>query len=380
MGEAIVFTAFWQLCFLAGVAETEDIGLLAVLITVQQSASTLSMFLMNRATFRRYAKPGGVYAVFMAAFSPLGNYMRESLPSQQIRDFLAYLFLAFVLLKLAADVIFAILGKVRGAQARSGGASPGGAKSASSETPSTLPDRDEPLSVGDVCLDFVLEVVDVGDNSAQDDTANLPEGPALPVASTASTAARQEGEATEPAASDVSLYAKEPTWLLRALPLVGTTGGVLGGLAGLNGPPFILMVAFTGLDKQIARTVFPAGQALEVWAFRLPALAFLGRIRVSDIHLFCLCLVCGQAGLVLGQRLAPRVSQRAFERGILGFLVVSCLLSLGLLKGHIRALICLGLSFIVVASRVGAELLLLSEASKASNGSSKCGVHASADS
>lgn len=31
----------------------------------------------------------------------------------------------------------------------------------------------------------------------------------------------------------------------------------------MNGPPFILLTAITGLDKVIARNLFPMGQAME---------------------------------------------------------------------------------------------------------------------
>ncbi|OLP94106.1 hypothetical protein AK812_SmicGene23914 [Symbiodinium microadriaticum] len=141
-----------------------------------------------------------------------------------------------------------------------------------------------------------------------------------------------------------------PSWLLRALPGVGLVGGFLGGLCGMNGPPFILLTAITGLDKVIARNVFPMGQAVEVWTFRLPMLLVLGRIQLVDAHLYVVSFLAGSLGLWAGNALAPYVSQRWFERALLLFLVLSSLSVLGIFEGptQVTYSCLLGKSFDVV--------------------------------
>lgn len=49
-------------------------------------------------------------------------------------------------------------------------------------------------------------------------------------------------------------------------------------------------------------------------------LLYLGRLRLTDVHLFCVGLVASALGLKVGNFLAPKVSQKVFERSILLFL------------------------------------------------------------
>jgi len=149
----------------------------------------------------------------------------------------------------------------------------------------------------------------------------------------------------------------EPWWLMRALPLVGLPSGFLGGLCGMNGTPFVLLVAFTGLDKSIARSIFPMGQFFEAWCFRLPMLLYIGRISIVDVHVYAGGLCAGLVGLSIGNYLSRYVSQMAFEHGLLLFLVLSSLSVLGILHGHPRAVVALGVSVVILALRIACSFM-----------------------
>lgn len=222
--------------------------------------------------------------------SPVGNHIREVAPTESVQLVLSVTFLSFALLKPIVDAISAFKTK---------------------------------------------------------EVSRPPEGDA------------DASEATEPEPSEAEANLKRqssqlpeaPSWLWAVLPPVGMVGGFLGGLCGINGPPFILLTAITGLDKVVARNLFPMGQAMEAWTFRLPMLLYLQRIRLEDAHLYCIGLFAGALGLQLGNCLAPKVSQKVFEWSMLLFLVVSSLLVLGLLEGKPGAFIALGASILVLLLR-----------------------------
>jgi len=84
----------------------------------------------------------------------------------------------------------------------------------------------------------------------------------------------------------------------------------------------------------------------------LPILLLTGRIALVDSHLYVVGIAAGFVGLSIGNCLAPRVSQLAFERLILVFLVLSSLSVLGILQGHPRALLALGAVAAVAFARI----------------------------
>lgn len=333
MGEALVYGAGWQLFYLAGFEEMNNLGLLAGLICVLQCTSTallafgnwqqwsaeLHLMLSSMLCFRLfddcvlsqngrrigsidcfmplhcgrrlfYIKPGLIFSFAMLVPSPVGNHIREVAPTESVQLVLSVTFLSFALLKPIVDAISAFKTK---------------------------------------------------------EVSRPPEGDA------------DASEATEPEPSEAEANLKRqssqlpeaPSWLWAVLPPVGMVGGFLGGLCGINGPPFILLTAITGLDKVVARNLFPMGQAMEAWTFRLPMLLYLQRIRLEDAHLYCIGLFAGALGLQLGNCLAPKVSQKVFEWSMLLFLVVSSLLVLGLLEGKPGAFIALGASILVLLLR-----------------------------
>eukprot|EP00929_Paragymnodinium_shiwhaense_P051019 TRINITY_DN25677_c0_g2_i1.p1 TRINITY_DN25677_c0_g2~~TRINITY_DN25677_c0_g2_i1.p1 ORF type:complete len:400 (+),score=85.76 TRINITY_DN25677_c0_g2_i1:612-1811(+) len=315
MGEALVFACLWQLAHLAGVGETEDFGLLAALISIQQCQSTLALAIINAPSWARYKCHGLIFAFFMLVLSPSGNHAREELPSVLIRELLAVLFLSFALLKVVADTVQAM--RQCGDDAACADEEKG---------------NSQPIVVG-IAEETIAEpsaIIIGAKEEAEASFATLQgAGGSADVAVQATHA--DELETSSLKAADVN-YPLEPTWLKWALPVVGCSGGFLGGLCGMNGPPFILLVAFTGLEKDIARNIFPMGQTLEVWFFRLPALIWLRRILARDLHLHFLCVVAGQFGLQLGNKLSKHLSQKMFERAMLTFLMASSLLVLGLLE------------------------------------------------
>lgn len=188
MGEALVYGAGWQLFYLAGFEEMNNLGLLAGLICVLQCTSTALLAFGNWQQWLFYIKPGLIFSFAMLVPSPVGNHIREVAPTESVQLVLSVTFLSFALLKPIVDAISAFKTK---------------------------------------------------------EVSRPPEGDA------------DASEATEPEPSEAEANLKRqssqlpeaPSWLWAVLPPVGMVGGFLGGLCGINGPPFILLTAITGLDK-----------------------------------------------------------------------------------------------------------------------------------
>lgn len=387
MGEAIVFGAGWQLFYLFGFEEMDNLGFLAGLVCIMQCWSTALLALKNRHEWWRYRKPGGVFSVSMTLLSPVGNYVREVVPTNTIRLFLAVTFIAFSLLKVLSDGVKEWMRKPAVASpprssVTSAAASdddgfaeqtigactsetdhPDGAYTSDTDHPDGEPrvpssqpivfiHAEEPLVENENCKDIQMEEPELisldgpfVDPLKPDALQGLPDVRSPPARSLSSFSSVSRTSTGRP-------FPVEPGWLLMVLPPVGLIGGFLGGLCGMNGPPFILLVAFTGLDKVIARNVFPMGQLFEVWCLRLPILIVSGRIALVDVHLYVVGLVAGIIGLSLGNYLSEWVSQLAFERAILTFLVLSSLMVLGILSGHPRSLVALGIVVFVLSVRM----------------------------
>ncbi|CAE8592138.1 unnamed protein product, partial [Polarella glacialis] len=287
-------------------------------ITVSQCASSLGLAVRESGAWRHYACSGSVFAASLLSTSPLGNFLREVAEPDTIRLVLALVFLAFALLKVGFDGLEPCFRPAKApAKALQAPEDPAAEVVGGAESPSTAEED-------------VLQLAGVGATAAGSHNNN------------SSSSSQTSGADSFPA---------EPTWLRRTLLPVGLVAGVLGGIAGLNGPPFILMAGFTGLDRIITRTIFPMGQIFEVWLYRLPALIISGRIQAKDMHLYVLCIASGQIGLSLGSGLASRISQSAFQSCIFGFLIASSLLTMGILQGTPLAVAALVVVAAVLAGR-----------------------------
>ncbi|CAK9105206.1 unnamed protein product [Durusdinium trenchii] len=319
MGEALVYGAGWQLFRLAGYEEMDNLGLLAGLICVMQCTSTAQLAFKNYQQWWFYVKPGMVFSVAMLMLSPLGNHLREVAPTEDVQLVLSMTFLTFALLKPLSDGLFNIT-TAKQVEKR---------KNLEGDN---ITEPREPMECTEVTESEKHEELEQQDPEEDHE--------------------EQHEENKDQSTTVKDQLPEPPWWLMGALPPVGLIGGFLGGLCGMNGPPFILLTAITGLDKVVARNLFPMGQAIEVWTFRFPMLLSLRRIRLEDAHIYCVGLFAGAVGLQMGNLVAPKVSQKLFERSMLLFLVLSSLLVLGLLQGHPRALVALGVVLLVALIRL----------------------------
>lgn len=111
-------------------------------------------------------------------------------------------------------------------------------------------------------------------------------------------------------------------------PVVGLLSGLVGGMSGFFGPPLILFIAGLKLHKD----VFTASVALMFLSGAIALSVFLaghGVLGPDDLAASAAALVPVATGLYLGQRLRARISQAAFEKAVLGVLI---LIGLNLLR------------------------------------------------
>ena len=128
-------------------------------------------------------------------------------------------------------------------------------------------------------------------------------------------------------ASDAAAPGRSPHRLRHELLLAGqgVLVGLLTGIAGVGGgfaivPALVLLV---GLPMQLA-----SGTSLLLIAVNaLVALAALGHWPAASLPLMLPLLVGGAAGAVIGQRLAPHLSDRRLRQGFAALLIGSALLS-----------------------------------------------------
>jgi len=106
---------------------------------------------------------------------------------------------------------------------------------------------------------------------------------------------------------------------------VGVLAGILGGLTNVPGTPMVLYFVALGLDKyEFVRAV--ALTFIVVKVVQLGAVAWYGFL---DLRLLAISLgftVVALAGFAVGQRLQDWLPARAFNRAVLGFLVLIGLL------------------------------------------------------
>ncbi|MEB3165326.1 MAG: sulfite exporter TauE/SafE family protein [Cyanobacteriota bacterium] len=113
--------------------------------------------------------------------------------------------------------------------------------------------------------------------------------------------------------------------LLLSLPAQGILVGLLTGIAGVGGGFAIVpaLVLLAGLPMQLA-----SGTSLLLIAINaLVALAALGQWPAARLPLMLPLLLGGAVGAVVGQRLAPHLSDRRLRQGFAALLIGSALLS-----------------------------------------------------
>jgi len=109
--------------------------------------------------------------------------------------------------------------------------------------------------------------------------------------------------------------------------LAGTGGGVLGGLFGTSGPPFVAYLAYKLKEKEVLRATLIGMFAVD-YTWRTAVFAFSGLIS-ADLLFFALCLAPALVlGTILGQGIHLRITERQFRRTVAGVLFTSGILLL----------------------------------------------------
>lgn len=109
--------------------------------------------------------------------------------------------------------------------------------------------------------------------------------------------------------------------------LAGAGGGVLGGLFGTSGPPFVAYLAYKLKEKEVLRATLIGMFAVD-YTWRTAVFAFSGLIS-ADLLFFALCLAPALVlGTILGQVIHLRVTERQFRKTVAGVLFTSGILLL----------------------------------------------------
>ena len=98
-------------------------------------------------------------------------------------------------------------------------------------------------------------------------------------------------------------------------PLVGFTGGAVGGMSGFYGPLILVYLATLKLQKDIftatvAMLFLFGGGALAVF------LAQVGVMTANDMLMSCIALIPASLGILWGQKIRARISQTTFDRAL----------------------------------------------------------------
>mmetsp|Transcript_39636 Transcript_39636/g.84688 ORF Transcript_39636/g.84688 Transcript_39636/m.84688 type:complete len:509 (-) Transcript_39636:293-1819(-) len=137
-------------------------------------------------------------------------------------------------------------------------------------------------------------------------------------------------------------------WLI----LSGIPSGILNGMCGLGGPPYIILMTIYRVPKSITRPLFPLNII-----FELP-LRFVLLLRQrtveslwADSHILLFTLVANFTFLCIGSRLSKRVSQQLFERVLFAVLLLSSVVALGLFQASPMAFGALVLVAVILTIR-----------------------------
>ena len=107
---------------------------------------------------------------------------------------------------------------------------------------------------------------------------------------------------------------------------IGFLGGVLGGIAGLSGPPPIVWGALRSWPKAQRRRTLQAFNTAVLSAMLVASLA-VGLVDMRLLVASAIALPATLSGNWLGERLYRRLDERRFDRVVLGLVFLSgCLL------------------------------------------------------
>ncbi|MEX2641990.1 MAG: sulfite exporter TauE/SafE family protein [Acetobacterales bacterium] len=116
-----------------------------------------------------------------------------------------------------------------------------------------------------------------------------------------------------------------PRWHMRAQPLFGLAGGLIGGFSTVFGPPVSMYLVAIGLQKDrfvsaVGTTFFAGSVALNLSLAALPVYG----VREGMMAMLACLPVC--AGMALGQRLRAAIPQESFSRAVLLMLVATSMI------------------------------------------------------
>jgi len=102
--------------------------------------------------------------------------------------------------------------------------------------------------------------------------------------------------------------------------MVGATSGLLGGVSSLMGP---ILISYT-MSLKMQRDEFVGAISIiylnAAWPLYLAMFSF-GRMEAIDLGYSVLALIPMAIGLTIGQKLRHRLSEEAFRKVLLGFLI-----------------------------------------------------------
>lgn len=336
LGGALVSTALWQLTWsIFHIRETDSLDLLVLVVTMQQ-VNTVSVFAyLYWRSWKKLAKVGIPYAIIVTLFSPLGAFCRDHLDTHRVQTILAWVLIAFA------------SGKLRLPECDKGAA----ARKYQSVIPPDTVGKCEKAVEGRVDAEEGRDGTAAIQNSGNE--ACSPESPSGPVQSPATEKLDLLDE--NDAEQDAVEFSIEGGFLKWIFLISGALTGILGGFAGLPGPPFILFVTMASIPKDIARLLFPLGMSLETpvrlgMFVQSRGLAFVA----TDLHILLFTWLANSFGLRLGNYLSAFVSQVAFETALLALLSLSSLVVLGLFTASTPSIVALSLTAVFLVFRFGA--------------------------
>jgi len=270
MGGCTCQTMIWQLSFLFfAVPETDNMHLLVLMLTFQEISVLVAFAGLEWRTWLNIGNLGFCYAVIVACLSPVGSWFRDNLETGELMQVVAWLFLLFVTLRI-------------------------------------------PLPTGNVSttLEHPVEV----------ELASELHGVLGEVVSESS----RDGQKVP------AFNSQAVKWPLLAS---GMLSGFLGGMCGLMGPPFAVIVSIYDVPKQWARPFMPLGSCLE---FPVRLLCFVhghgGNIFTENLHIILMVIGMQFIGVLAGATVSGKISQNMFENGLLCIVAVTSLLILGVLR------------------------------------------------
>lgn len=394
MGDALITTMFWQLLWIfAKVPEVDSMELLVLVLTFQGGFVCINFALWEWRTWRDFGWLAVAYMCTVGAFSPLGAFTRENLEPADTKRFLAWLFLVFG----ASRFPLGIVQKVDESPA---------------PTVTSAPPRDDRFAAVVVDQEAPVRDQPVVKASSPQDTVQtcLPEAwflallGALPcpslqrrrqaadekLASYPRTAASRAEGVTQKEEEEVPQHSagKErhdaEGEVIDALPLEkegnselsrvqgteapdeifdrrrircpllvsGSLSGFLSGLCGLPGPPYIVFVSLFSVPKSFSRPMFPVNYIFEIPIRLATLLSFHGvDLLTNNIHVILFSLMANLIGLHAGKSVYASVSQLMFERLLLGLLLLTAVMILGITTLDLQGVVAVLVAIVIFVLR-----------------------------